>query len=72
MKRLFTLLLIPLLISLIPIAPAGAQAAAGAKDAPKVRAVMFCGITASPAVDCSSEANSAVGCDPRAANATTT
>ena len=41
MKRLFTLLLIPLLISLIPIAPAGAQAAAGAEDAPKVRAVMF-------------------------------
>ena len=41
MKRLFTLLLIPLLISLIPIAPAGAQAAAGAEDALKVRAVMF-------------------------------
>lgn len=37
MKRLFTLLLIPLLISLIPIVPAGAQAA----DAPRVRAVMF-------------------------------
>lgn len=41
MKRLFTLLLIPLLINLISIAPAGARATALAADAPKVRAVMF-------------------------------